>query len=222
VVASVVLAFGAMPASTLAASQEDISSTHSALVAAYAALHSVLSTWPTMEASLKHLDRKFATECPHVGAGSPQNTSEQKLSYEVSGALWATAYHTDAKIIQTFINAVSPLRWTDPTIIRRGLKFVIGLHEMMALQVPDLCGDVRLWTSGGYTTVPADTQQFDQHVEAIEVEIPSLRMFAPYVVSADRGLFAQVKHLVTRFEEREFSTGQQFWNALLDTLALNQ
>lgn len=93
---------------------------------------------------------------------------------------------------------------------------------MIALLVPDLCGDVRTWAAGGYDVVPADTQQFDQHVEAIEVEIPSLQMFAPYVQSSDRGLFLTVKHLVNRFEELEFRTGQRYWNTLLGTLALNQ
>jgi hypothetical protein len=218
-----VLAFGAAPASAGAsASQEDISSTHSVLVAAYTALHSVVTTWPAVEASLNRLNLKFATECPSVGAGSPQNESEQKLSYEVSGALWATAYHTDAKIVQTFTSAVSTLRWTNKAIDNRGLKFVIGLHEMVALRVPNLCGDVRAWTAGGFDAVPADTEQFDQHVESIEVEIPSLQMFAPYVQPSDNALFAKVKHLVTRFDELEFTVGQRFWDKLLATLALNQ
>lgn len=156
------------------------------------------------------------------GADSPQNESEQRLSYEVTGALWATGYHTDAKIVQSFTNAVSTLRWTNAAIVHRGLTFLIGLHEMVALQVPDLCGDVRAWAATGYATVPADTQQYDQHVESIEVEIPSLQMFAPYVQPSDKALFARVKRLVKKFDELEFTTGQRYWNKLLETLALNQ
>jgi hypothetical protein len=221
-IALVALAFGAAPASALATSKEDISSTHITLVAAYKALHGVVSTWPTMEASLNKLNRKFAAECPHVGAGSPQNESGQRLAYEVAGALWATAYHADAKFAHAFIDVVSPLRWSNHTIVRRGLKFIIGLHEMIALQVPDLCGDVRAWTASGFNAVPAATEQFDQHVESIEVAIPSPQILASYVQPSDRGLFARVEHLVTRFEELEFTTGQRFWNTLLETLALNQ
>jgi hypothetical protein len=157
-----------------------------------------------------------------VGAGSPQNESGQRLAYEVAGALWATAYHTDAKFAHAFINAVSPLRWSNHAIVRRGLKFIIGLHEMIALRVPDLCGDVRAWTASGFNAVPANTEQFDQHVESIDVAIPSPQILAPYVQPSDRGLFARVEHLVTRFEELEFTTGQRFWNTLLETLALNQ
>jgi hypothetical protein len=221
-IALTVLAFGAAPASAAATSQQDFSSTHTALVAAYKALHGIVDTWPTMEANLERLNQKFARECPNVGAGSPQNEPAHRLSYEVAGALWATGYHTDAKFAHAFINAVSSLRWSNHTIIRRGLKFIIGLHEMIALRVPDLCGDVRAWTSAGFNTVPADTQQFDQHVEAIDVEIPSPRLLAPYVRPSDRGLLARVEHLVIRFEELEFTTGQRFWNQLLETLALNQ
>lgn len=217
-----VLALGATPAGAFAASQEDISSTHTTLVAAYKALHGVVSTWPTVEASLKRLNLKFAAECPGVGARSPQNESGQRLSYEVAGALWATGYDTDARFANAFIETVSPLRWSNHTIVRRGLKFIVGLHEMIALQVPDLCGDVRSWAASGYKTVPADTKQFDQHVESIEVGIPPLRLLAPYVRPSDRSLFARVKQLVTKFEELEFVTGQRFWNTLLDTLALNQ
>jgi hypothetical protein len=222
VVALAVLALGSATTDALAASQRDGDSTHAALLAAYSALHGIVSTWPTIEAGLGKLDRRFAMECPDVGAGSPQNESEQRLSYEVAGALWATAYHTDAKYADKFINAVSTLRWSNPSIVHRGLEFVVGLHEMIALKVPDICGDVRTWTAGGFTTAPADTQQFDDHVESINVEIPSPRILAPYTRPTDRGLLGRVEHLVTRFEELEFTVGQRFWNTLLETLALNQ
>jgi hypothetical protein len=218
----VVLAMGLTPASALAESQQDASSTHTALLAAYTTLHAVLNTWPTLEASLNQLNRKFETECPDVGAGSPQNEPEQKLSYEVAGALWATAYHTDAKIAQKFIAAVGPLKWSNPSIARRAHKFITGLREMIALRVPNLCGDVRSWTASGYNTIPASTLRFDQHVEAIEVEVPSPQVLAKYVPAADEGLFVKLEHLITTFNEREFTTGQHYWDTVLETLGLQQ
>jgi hypothetical protein len=217
-----VLIVGLAPASAHASSQENISSTHTALVAAYVALHGVVDSWPTLEASLHKLDLRFATECPDVGAGSPQSESEQRLSYAVAGALWATGYHTDSKIAQAFIRVVNPLRWSNPSITRSAHKFIVGLREMTSLSVPDLCGDVRSWNASGYQTIPASTLQYDQHVEAIDVEVPSLKLIAPYVRPADRGLFARVKRLLVRFEELEFVTGQRYWDTLLETLGLNQ
>jgi hypothetical protein len=217
-----VLTVGFAPAEALAVPREDVSSTHTALVAAYTTLHKVIGTWPTLEASIHKLERKFATECPDVGAGSPQSEPEQRLSYEVAGALWATGYHADAKISEAFIKAVSPLRWSNPALTRRAHKFIRGLREMTSLQVPNLCGDVRSWTATGYATIPASTLKFDQHVEAIEVEVPSPQILATYVQPTDRGLFVKVNRLLKRFEELEFTTGQQAWDTLLETLGLNQ
>jgi hypothetical protein len=217
-----VLAVGLMSGPAFAASQSDVSSTHTTLVAANSTLQSIIRTWPAMEASLHRLDRKFAAECPDVGAGSPQSEAEQNLSYEVAGALWATGYHTDSRFAQEFIKAVSPLRWSDPAIGRVAHKFIKGLREMTSLQVPNLCADVRSWTASGYQTIPTSTLKFDRHVEAIEVEVPSPRILSAYIQPADRGLYAKVKRLLTRFEELEFSTGQQYWDTVLETLGLNQ
>lgn len=217
-----VLAFGLATSSALATSSQDASSTHTALLAAYKTLHSVVNSWPALEASLHKLDGRFASECPDVGAGSPQNEPEQRLSYEVAGALWATAYRTDAKYANGFIRAVSPLRWSNPTIARSAHKFIRGLREMMALQVPNICADTRSWIASGYRTIPASTLQFDTHVENINVEVPSPHLVAAYVAPADKGLYAKVEHLVRRFEELEFTTGQQQWDSLLETLGLQQ
>jgi hypothetical protein len=217
-----VLTLGLVPADALAASPRDNSSTHRALTAANTALQAIIDTWPNEEKSLHRLKLKFAAECPHVAAGSPQNSSEQKLSYEVVAALFATGYHTDAKIADRFIASVSALRWSNPAITRRLHVFIRGLREMLALKVPNLCADVRSWIASGYQTVPARTLQLDEHVEAIEVEIPSPRLVAAYVQPADRPLFKRVEHLLKRFEELEFSTGQQDWIDVLETLGLNE
>ena len=217
-----VLTVGLVPTDALAASRKDITATHTALAAAYTNLRAIVSTWPSEEASFHKLDLKFAAECPGVGAGSPENALEQKLSYEVAGALWAVGYRADASFADTFIKAVSPLRWSNPALTRRAHEFITGLREMIALPVPNLCGDVRSWIASGYRTVPASTLQFDQHVEAINVEIPLPRLVVKYVQPVDMGLFRRTEHLLTRFDELEFSTGQQAWINLLETLGLNE
>ncbi len=218
----VVALLGLVPTGALAASRADIATTHKGLTIIYKAMHAVVSTWPRVEASFRQLDQKFAAECPNVGVGSPQNEPEQKLSYEVTGALWATGYHTDAKIAETGIKEAGSLRWSNPTITRRVHRYLRGLREMLSLQVPDICGDVRSWTASGYQTIPASTLRFDQHVEAIDVEFPPAQLFAPYLQSSDRDLLAQVKHLYTRFEELEFVTGQREWIRLLGVVGLNE
>jgi hypothetical protein len=215
------LTVGLAPTGVAAASQDE-ASTHAYVVAAYTALHATVSKWSSVEAEIGKLNRRFQAECPRVGAGSPQSEEEQKLSYEVAGALWATGYHTDAKIVRAFVKAVSPLRWSNPAVNRSARALVRGLSEMVALPVPDLCADVRAWGAGGYKAVPADTDQYVRRVEAIEVKEIPRRLLVRYARRADKGLIARTERLATRFEELEFRRGQDDWNTLLETLALNQ
>lgn len=223
------LAFGGTPAGVAAwapppafAAPVDIASTHAYLVAGYAALHATVTTWSGIQRNIHRLNRRFAAACPNVGAGSPQDEESQKMSYEVAGALWATGYHTDAKIVRRFVRAVKPLRWSNPAVARSARKFVKGLLEMVALKVPDLCGDVRAWEANGFTSIPASTLRYDRHVEAIEVkEIPP-RLLRPYVQPSDKSLAARDERLNTQFENLETSTGFNDWDMLLETLALNQ
>lgn len=219
---TVAIALLVVPADAMAAPRQDIAAARKVLAAGYATLSAVMRTWPHMEASLRSLNRRFAAECPGVGAGSPQTEPEQRLSYEVAGALWATAYRADAGIVRKFIHETSGLSSTSPSLNRRMHKFRNGLQEMIALTVPDVCADVRAWTASGYRTIPADVLRFDRHVEAIDVAIPSPKLADPWVVPSDRKLVPKIEHLITRFEEREIATGQRYWNILLETLGLSQ
>jgi hypothetical protein len=205
-----------------AASSHDIAAARTVLTSGYETLQAVLRSWPKVEASLRTLNHRFARECPGIGAGSPQTETEKRLSYEVAGAQWATAYHADATIVRHFIHRVTGVTSSNAKLNRRVYKFLNGLDEMLALQVPDICSDVRAWTASGYQRVPTSTLQFDRHVEAIDVEIPSPKLAEPYVDSSDRALVPKLEHLITRFEELEFTTGQQYWNTLLETLAVPQ
>ncbi|HEU0249357.1 MAG TPA: hypothetical protein VFR48_01405 [Solirubrobacteraceae bacterium] len=205
-----------------AASSHDVAAARTVLTAGYETLQAVLRSWPKVEASLRTLNHRFARECPGIGAGTPQTEAEKRLSYEVAGALWATAYHADAMIVRRFIHRVTGVTSSNPRLNRRVFKFLGGLSEMLALQVPDICSDVRAWTASGYQRIPTSTLQFDRHVEAINVEIPSPKLAEPYLVASDRELVPKLEHLITRFEELEFTAGQKYWNQLLETLAVPQ
>jgi hypothetical protein len=213
---------GVAPATAPAASSHDVAAARTVLSTGYETLRAVLRSWPKVEASLRNLNRRFAGECPGVGAGAPQTEAEKRFSYEVAGALWATAYHADAQIVRRFIHRVTGVTSSNPRLNRRVYKFLNGLDEMLALQVPDICSDVRAWTASGYQRIPTSTLQFDSHVEAIDVEIPSPRLAEPYLVPSDRALVPKLERLITRFEELEFTVGQRYWNMLLETLAVPQ
>jgi len=218
---TVVLAVAGAPTTADAASR-DAASTHTYLAASYRVLHAAVGTWSSVEASIHRLDQRFAAECPDVGAGSPQNEEEQKLSYEAAGALWATGYHTDAAIVRAYVNTLSRLTWSNPQVTRDARRLATGLREMTALQVPDICADVRAWHANGFGAMPSNVAPYDQHVEAIDIhEIPR-KLLAPYVQPADRGLRERTEHLATRFEELEFMRGQADWIALLEVVGLNE
>ncbi|MGA7704411.1 MAG: hypothetical protein WB998_05890 [Solirubrobacteraceae bacterium] len=218
---AVLLTVGLVPANASAA-PKDVASTHAYAVAAYAALHEVVTKWSTVEAGIHKLDAKFQAECPKVGAGSPQSEQEQLLSSEVAGALWATGYRTEANVVQRFVKAVGSLTWSNPAITRAARKFTRSLHEMTLLPIPDLCGDVRAWTASGYKTMPANVAQYDRKVEAIEVKEIPRKLLLPYAQASDRGLIATDERLDMRFSELEFERGQDDWDQLLEVLALNQ
>jgi hypothetical protein len=216
-----VLAVAVAPA-TANATSRDVASTHAYLAASYKVLHVAVSTWSSVEANIHRLDLRFHTECPDVGAGSPQDAEEQKLSYEVAGALWATGYHTDAAVVRAYVNTLDRLTWSNPQTTRDARRLATGLQEMTALQVPNICADVRTWDAGGFGAVPSNVEPYDEHVEAIEIhEIPR-SLLTPYVQPADQGLRKRVEHLATKFEELEFMRGQLDWVALLEVVGLNE
>ncbi|HEV3318717.1 MAG TPA: hypothetical protein VG053_03150 [Solirubrobacteraceae bacterium] len=221
-VLTAMLAGALAPTAAGATSQQNVASTHAYLVDSYTVLHAAVSTWPSVEASIHRLELRFHAECPDVGAGSPQNEEEQKLSYEVAGALWATGYHTDATILRTYVKSLARLTWSNPRITRDAHRLARGLREMTALRVPNICADVRAWQADGFGAMPSDVEPYDQHVEAIDIhEIPR-SLLIPYVQPADRGLRERAEHLATRFAELEFMRGQADWVTLLEVVGLNE
>jgi hypothetical protein len=221
-IALAVLALGLTPSAAGAASTHDLASTHAYLTADYAVLHTTVSGWSRVESAIGKLDARFASECPHIGAGSPQSEEEQKLSLEVAGALWATGYDANAGAVKRFVKAVDHLTWSNPATTRAARRLTKALSAMTSLAVPPLCTDVRNWAAGGYGAVPADVTAYAKHVEAIEINQIPRKLLAPFLQGSDTGLAARDAQLNTRFEELEFVHGQDQWNKLLEVLSLNQ
>jgi hypothetical protein len=219
---AVVLGLALAPASAVAAPQ-DVASTDAYLAAASTDLRAAIVSMPTtIDANVAALNRRYATECPRVAAGSTQNEAADPMTYEVAGALWSTGYRTDTKIIQAFNRAVKSLRWSNATITRDVDGYAASLRELAALPLPDLCGDMRAWAATGYSAIPASTTQFDRHVEAIEGHPLPLALLAPYEGSTQRALAARVAGLEARFEELEGELSQKWFDMTLETLALPQ
>ncbi len=205
-----------------AACASDTSATHAYLVADHAVLQTVVSGWSRVESSIDRLDAKYASECSHVGVGSPQSEEEQKLSMEVAAALWSAGYQANAGPLRSFVTKVSRLRWSSGAIDRAARKLTRGLTEMISLATPPLCSDVRSWAASGFGAVPSDVTAYAKHAEAIEVQQIPRRLLAPFLSGSDRALAAADERLNRHFEELEFVHGQDQWNKLLEILSLNQ
>jgi hypothetical protein len=221
-IVAVAIAFSGTPAQAIAASR-DAASTDTYLAAAYTDLRAAVASMPTtIDANVDALDRRYASECPRVAAGSIQDEAADPMTYEVAGALWSAAYHTDAKIVQAFDAAVRPLRWSNPTIARDVDSYAASLHQLSVLPPPDLCADMRSWAAGSFSAIPSSTTQFDRHVEAIEGHPLPLALLVPYEGPAQRALATRVASLESRFEELEGELSQKWFDMTLETLALPQ
>lgn len=218
---AVVLSVGLAPASE-AATPRELAATHTYLTAGYTALRAAIASMSAVGKSIDRLNHKLDSECPGVGAGSPQNEEEQHLSYEVFGALLSTGYHTDAKIVERFLRVVKPLRWSSSKLTRTADGFATSLHELVTLPLPNLCGDVRAWKADGFKAVPSSTIQFDRHVELIEGDPIPQKLLAPYETPADKALAVRDLRMYNQLEDLERTLGQGWWDMTLETLAINQ
>ena len=215
----VMLTLAMAPSSALASSQ-DVAATHRAIVAGYALAHAGVATINIAQSKIESFNRKLAAECPGVGNGTPETEASQPMSYEVAVALWSIAYGSAAGPIKTFAKAIRPLRWTSARVNRVARSFVANLTALATIPLPDLCGDVRAWTAGGFTNIPRQVAELDRRVEPLELpEIP-WSLVAPYVRRGDAGLLAYIRRAERKIAEAEFVLGQNDWYQVLHTLGL--
>lgn len=216
-----VLALGVAPATAIATAT-DGAATHSYIQANYALARASEALVGPTQARIVHLGQKLGHECPKVGAGSPENEASQKVSYEVSGAIWSVSYGADAGPIRAFARAVKPLKWSNPKLTRLAQGYAKSLQELAAIPMPNLCGDVRTWSSSSFKTIPLSTINFDQHVEGIVGHTIPPALLAPYEQPADKSILQRTTRLESKLEQTETVTGFNDWDSLLETLGLNQ
>lgn len=215
------MGFVSAPAAAGAASR-DIASTHAYIRANYAYLRASKARIASAEANVRRVIGQFAQQCPKVGAGSPQDEAAQRLTYEVAGALWSASYSADVGPIRAFVRAVGHLQWSNRKLTQIARRYIKSLGEFIRLPIPDLCGDVHTWATSGFRTVSQSTINFDRHVEEIEGHTIPPHLLAPFANAADRRTLSATQRLEVDLQNAETSLGFNDWNALLETLGLNQ
>jgi hypothetical protein len=208
------------PAGALATPQ-DAAATHAYIEANFALAQASQARAAIAQAAAVRLTGRVTRACHDAGAGSPENEESQKVSYEAVGALWSVIYGADTGPIRVFVRAVAPLRWSNPKLTRAAQGYARSLHELATLALPNLCADVRTWSTGGFRTVPAATIRFDKYVEAIEGHTIAPRLLTPYERPGDRGIVERTTRLETKLEHTETVTGFNDWDTLLEALGLN-
>jgi hypothetical protein len=222
----IALALSVAPAATLVAPAQantlDVASTRAYLVANLDFARASLALAKPAQAAIAHLNDKLRRECPNVGAGAPEDEQSEKPAYEVAGALWSVSYGADAGPIGTFVKAVRPLRWSNHTITQLAHHYASSLQGLATLGLPDLCGDVRAWSTSGFKTLPASTLSFDAHTESLEGHTIPQRLLAPFEEPAEKSMAAQTARIETKLERTETVEGFNDWDMLLETLGLPQ
>jgi hypothetical protein len=214
------LALAAAPPAALARS-ENANATRIYIQANYALVRVARSHLAAGEAALKGLARQIAGECPLAAAESPENHDSEQLTNEVAGALTLLAYHPDTAAMTAFARAIGGLHWSNRALTRTVKTYATQLQGLATLAPPDVCGDVKAWTAGGFQTLPASTVQFDQRYYAVDIEAEEvpLRLLAPYESAREASLVHRTKQLESPLAEAEANAVADY-TKILDALEL--
>ena len=215
----VVLVSAVLPAQALAGSR-DVQSTHAGIAAAYALAKASVAAIPVAQAKVQSYNRRLASECPNAGAGTPETEASEPMSKEVAAALWSIEYGSTAAPIKTFARAIKPLHWSNGGFNRAVHEYAASLIGLATLTLPDLCSDVRAWKAGGFTTVPRDVVELDEHVEPLQLPRIPWGLVAPYVHGHDASLVKYIKAAELKTAEAEFMLGQKDWYQVIETVGL--
>ncbi len=176
-------------------------------------------------ADVKSYTNQVAAQCPRVAARSPQNHDSEQLDNEVAGALTTVGYRTAAAPIATFAHAVKGLHWSNGRLTRAVRTFATKLVGLSTLAVPSLCGDIGAWVSGGYTTLPASTVQFDQRYSEVDPEAEEspliIKLATPYGTPSDVPVLHRVERFEAQLAEAE-ANGVEYYVHLMNSIELKQ
>ncbi|HEV2922400.1 MAG TPA: hypothetical protein VGW98_00040 [Solirubrobacteraceae bacterium] len=216
--AVVVLAMGGAPA---LAAPADVATTRTYVQANYALVRYAAMRLGTARSLLDGVLNKARADCPSAAAGSPQNPESTMVSYEIIGAMVLAAYHAAQPQINAYIRVATRSRWSSRALTSSVHAYAGKLTTLSTLAAPNLCADIRAWSTSGYKALPASTVRFDQLFVPAWVslgEVPA--QLASYERPDERGTLqrsGQAEEKLTNFEAEAVET----YNTLMNTLAVN-
>jgi hypothetical protein len=203
------------------AKARDIATTKTYIQADYTLAHTARINMQTGEAALESLRQTLSAECPAAAAASPENEAAAALSNEVIGAMSVVFIRSDVQVVDGFAETVAHLHWSNRKLTRKVKAYAAKFKVLAALEMPDVCGDVRAWAASGYRTLPASTTAFDQHYKANNVGIGDVpaHLLAPYENGRERGVLALTRQFESELVDAEARAVAQ-WSKILNALEL--
>jgi hypothetical protein len=215
---AVVVLAGGTPA---LAAPADVATTRTYIQANYALVHYAAMRLGTARSLLNGVLNGARAHCPSAAAGSPQNPESTMVSYEVIGAMVLAAYHAAQPQIAAYIRVAARSHWSSRTLTSSIHAYAAKLTTLSTLVAPNLCADIRTWSTSGYKSLPASTVRFDQRFVPAWValgEVPA--QLASYERPDERGTLqrsSQFEEKLTNFEAEAVET----YGALMNALAVN-
>jgi hypothetical protein len=231
VVALVLLAVASAAAPAAAGTRptpENASATHAYLIASNAYEEAELSNLPQSNAAVEATAARISGECPGVLAGAPpaeqeldftnlqaqtpvspqaqgerrrQSTQREDLQSELSTALEDARAQPNREATEALISALTPLRWSSPTMTAIVQVTLASTKAELELPVPSVCADMNEWVASGFKTLSPLSKDIASHNEALfkdalelfaiaeQVHLKSLTEFlAPLENASDRAL----------------------------------
>jgi hypothetical protein len=105
--------------------------------------------------------------CPAIAAGAPGGPSRWSVEVGITEALGMAAAHVNLGIALNLLRGSERLHWNDPPVARVVQRSVRAASRQAELAIPDLCGVLREWATGGFQVVPRELTAFSQKVEAL-------------------------------------------------------
>ena len=182
------LAAGARP------TPEDASATHAYLIASNTFAEAELRNLPQSNAAMEATAARISGECPGVLAGAPpaeqelsstslqaqsplspraegerrrQSTQRGDLQSELSIALEDARAQPNREATEALISALTPLRWSSPTMTVLVHLTVASVQTELELPVPSVCADVNEWAASGFKTLSPVSKDIARHDEAL-------------------------------------------------------
>lgn len=218
--ATLTVAIAIAPAQALAGTG-NAGTTKAYIQADYTLAHTARVNMASGEAALESLRQTISAECPKAATASPENEAAAALSNEVIGAMSVVFIRADVQAVDDFAETVEQLHWSNQKLNRKVATYATRFKALAALEMPDVCGDVRAWAASGYRTLPASTTRFDRIYKANNVgigEVPA-RLLAPYENPRERGVLALTRQFESELVDAE-ARAVKPWSKILDALDL--